>query len=204
MHLGLLEAWAGRKRTSLLCPLCLSPRSRPSRRRYEGAPAWLFKVRPVKCLACGSYFPVALTGGALADAEFDEMSIPFRPIEVEPRFRPDSSEIALPAQPSIFHLFTAQKCPVCGSRDTRPTRSEMAVPWFRLDARETYRCTECNGSFVRTNPLRFAVLSLLLASVLGIAAYLINTIRFKPSADASPRIRQRQVPKLDPPVFRKP
>jgi hypothetical protein len=204
MHLGLLEGWAGRKRSSALCPHCLSPRLRPSRRRYEGASAWLFKVRPVKCLACGSYFPVAFTGRIPGDAEFDEMNIPFRPSETEPHFRRDSIEIPSPARPPFLDRLNVQKCPVCGSRDTRPTRSEMAVPWFRLDARETYRCTECNGSFIRTSPLRFAVLSLLLASVLGVAGYLINTIRFKPAGSVSPTIRRNAAPKIPPPVFRKP
>jgi hypothetical protein len=158
----------------------------------------------VKCLACGSYFPVPFTGGIPSDAEFDDLSIPFRPSESEPYVRRDSIEIGPPPPGKIGLRFINQKCPICGSKETRPTRSEMAEPWFRLDAKETYRCTECNGSFVRTNPLRFIVLWLLLATVLGLAAYLINAVRFKPSAEVSPRLRPRQVPKLDPPVFRKP
>jgi transposase-like protein len=204
MHLGLLEAWEGRKRTSPSCPLCKSPRSRPSRRRYEGAPARLFKVRPVKCLACGSYFPVALTGAIPGDAEFAELNIPFRPTEIDPFLQRDSVEILPQASRSVFQRLTVRGCPTCGSKETRPTRSEMAVPWFRLDARETYRCTECNGSFVRTNVVRFAALSLLLASVLGVAAFFINAINVKPSSDTSPRIRRNAVPPVPPPVFRKP
>ena len=73
---------------------------------------------------------------------------------------------------------------------------------FRLDARETCRCSVCNGSFSRTNLLRLTVLLLLLTGVLGAAAYAINAIRIRNSSETSPRIRQNKVPKIPPPVFR--
>ena len=79
----------------------------------------------------------------------------------------------------------------------------MEASVFRLDAREAYRCSACNASFMRTSPIRFLVLLLLLSSVLGGAAYLINNVRFGSTTNkASPRIRQNQVPKVPPPVFR--
>ena len=171
MHVGFFEAWSGRRHTASACPLCRSPRVRHSRRSYDGLSARIFKVRPVKCLACGSYFAVGGKVAALSDLDLAELQIPFRLSELDPQ---TEGEVAPDLLPSYQHhsasTLPGRRCRVCGSREARPVRSGPAVSLFRLDAREFYRCSSCNASFTRTSPLRLLVLLTLLSSVLGVAA----------------------------------
>lgn len=197
-----------RGRLATECRNCGSPRTRSSRRRYENLWAAVFGVRPVKCLACGAYFPVS--GRAVPTRPLHEFELPFEPpdgAELSDSTRPslpDSGEILPRHPPPTDARLPTRKCPKCGARAARPTRGGEEPSLFRLDARVLYRCASCNASFPRTDPLRFLILLVLLSSVLGASVYFLNSYRFgKKTTNSSPRMRKDRVPKLPPPVFNK-
>ncbi len=205
MRLGLKEAWGGRKRKTAVCPNCFSDGARYSRRHYEGIWFLLFRVRPVKCSECGSYFPIA-GDATIRRPETDpiDLHIPFRPSELDdPAEGLQGGEGDSSAKPPGSRAFR-RACPICGSSDIHPSRLE-AEPSLtrRLDVRTTYRCGRCNASFMRANPLRFLAFSLILLGVLGGLSYLvIATLGGRGPSDRSPRIRKDQIKPPPPPVFR--
>ena len=204
MRVGFFEAWSGRKHKASACPNCLSVRVRYSQRSYAGLSALIFRVKPVKCLDCGTYFAVAGKRATPSDLNLAELNIAFRPEELDR----EPTGGATPDAPPSSHRHSssrprARKCPVCGSHSARPARWGPPVSSFRLDAREYYRCSTCNGSFTRTSPLRLVALLMVLSSALGVIGYLINRVRPGSTQNpASPRLRQNQVPKVEPPVFK--
>lgn len=198
MRVGLREGWIGRKRGLSVCPICESSRVRFSRRRYENAAAFMLKVRPAKCLACGVYFPVGDKtvglGGNLGDFE-----LPFDLDEPRGERFPGSAPISLTADSSPGP--PGSRCPQCGARSARPARTGMEPSPLRLDANVLYRCSSCNASFNRISPLRLVVLLLLLSSVLGAAAHLFSKRRSASPSSQSPSLRRNQLPEVPPPVF---
>jgi transposase-like protein len=193
MRLGLKEGWAGRKRKTAVCPSCSSDRARYSRRHYDGPWFLAFRVRPVKCSDCGSYFPIA-ADASIRRPETDsiDLHIPFRPSELDG------------PQDGGAGTFPAGACPICGSDQVRPSRPGTDQPLARrLDVRTPYRCARCNGSFRRANPLRLLVLSLLLVGVLAGLSYLgIAVLSWRGRIGNSPHIRKDQIKEPPPPVFR--
>ncbi len=205
MRLGLKEAWAGRKRKTAVCPNCSSDRARYSRRHYEGMWFLLFRVRPVKCSECGSYFPIA-AGATIRRPETDpiDLHIPFRPSELDdpPEGLQGGEGDALAKLPGSKP--SRRACPYCGSRDIHPSRLEGEPSFTRqLDVRTTYRCGRCNASFMRANPLRLLAFLLILLGVLGGLSYVaLVTLGGRGPTDRSPRIRKDQIKPPPPPVFR--
>lgn len=205
MRLGLKEGWAGRKRKTAVCPDCSSDRARYSRRHYDGVWFFLFRVRPVKCSDCGTYFPVS-GGATIRHPETDpaDLHIPFRPSELDDPARgsrggkADASDEAPGARPS------RGSCPVCGSDAVHPSRPEAETSLTRrLDVKTTYRCARCNGSFKRTNPLKLLAFSVVLISLLaGLSYSAIRLMGSRGLANNSPRIKKNQVTQPPPPVFR--
>lgn len=205
MRLGLKEAWAGRKRKTAVCPNCSSDRARYSRRHYEGAWFLVFRVRPVKCSDCGSYFPIA-PGATIRRPETDpnDLHIPFRPSELDDPLEGIQAGEATALVKPVGSKASRRACPHCGSRDIHPSRTEGEPSLTRqLDVRTTYRCGRCNGSFMRTNPLRLLAFLLLALGVLGgLSYFLITMLGGGGPTDRSPRIRKDQIKQPPPPVFR--
>ena len=208
MRLRFISAWAGRKRRQPRCPVCRSERLRSSRRRYDGIWASLFKVRAVKCLACGVYFPM-VAGASISTARTDpvDLHLPFRPLEMDsPGDGRQESESGdeLDFGGAVGRVEFRGVCPFCASKAVRPSRDQSDQPLVaRLDLRVPYRCAECNASFDRILPSRVATAVLLLLAVIGGLSYGANSV-FGRSAlpEKAPRLRRGQAPKLPPPVFR--
>lgn len=73
----------------------------------------------------------------------------------------------------------------------------------RLDVKTTYRCTRCNGSFRRTQPVRLLAFAMILLGVLaGLSYFVIATMGGHGESNRSPRIRKDQIKEPPPPVFR--
>ena len=205
MRLGLKEGWAGRKRKTALCPNCSSDRARYSRRHYDGPWFLLFRVRPVKCSDCGSYFPIA-GDATITRPETDpvDLHIPFRPSEL------DQPEERLPRGPAEDPPSSPGSppsrvvCPVCGSRAVRPSNPGGDQPLaLRLDMKTTYRCARCNGSFRRTNPVRLmAFVMIVLGGLAGLSYFVIAALGSHGQSNPSPQIKKDQIKPPPPPVFR--
>ena len=203
MRLGLKEGWAGRRRRTAVCPNCSSLNARYSRRGYGGLWFLVFRVRPVKCSDCGSYFPIA-GNGAIRRPETDphDLHIPFTPSEMaahaEARSDPDD-----PPGDGHGPARLRRTCPVCGFDDIRPSRQAIGPSASRLDLQTTYRCVRCNASFKRTNPLRLLAFSLLLLGLLAGLSYIgLALLGARRLNNPSPRIKKDQVKPPPPPVFR--
>lgn len=170
--------------------------------------AALFKVRPVKCLACGVYFPM-LADATVSTAKTDpvDLHLPFRPVEmdapVQGRTESESGDDVDFGGP-IGLVDIRGVCPICESRAVRPSRDLSDQPLIaRLDLRAPYRCAECNASFDRILPSRVVGAALLLLLVIGGLSYLANSMFGRRSLpERSPTLSPAQVPKLPPPVFR--
>jgi len=205
MRLGLKEGWAGARRGIAVCPHCASLSARHSRRSYRGLWYFLFRVRPVKCSDCGSYFPIARTG-AIRRPETDpkDLHIPFTPSELAAPAEAlaDAALDDLPGDaPRPGRL--SRSCPVCGFEDIRPSRQGIEPTTLRLDLKTTYRCVRCNASFNRTNPLRFLAFSVVLLGLLAGLSYLgLAVLGARRLSNPSPRIKKDQVKPPPPPVFR--
>lgn len=208
MRLRFANAWAGRKRRLPRCPACDGARLRSSRRRYEGIWAALFKVRPVKCLGCGIYFPM-VADASISTSRTDpiDLHLPFRPLEMDgpPEGRQESEsgdEVDFGGPIGLVDFRGV--CPICDSKVVRPSRDLSDQPLVaRLDLRAPYRCAECNASFDRILPSRVAAAALILLVVLGGLSYLANSMFGRRALpDRSPTLSPAQVPKLPPPVFR--
>ncbi len=203
MRIGFRAAWEGTNRKVASCPICGASRVRYSRRTYDGFWALIFKTRPVRCLECGVYFPIAVRSSIPPDVELVDLQLPFRPSELDAplglapvRTRP--AGVTIP-----FSGPGAGNCPDCGSSAIRPARFSAEISWRRPDVREPWRCIDCNASFARVNPRRvIALIAIVLGLLLGVA-YLAHSLRGGPGGGGkAPTIRQNQVPKLPPPVFR--
>ena len=205
MRLGLKEGWAGRKRKTALCPNCSSDRARYSRRHYEGPWFLLFRVRPVKCSDCGSYFPIA-GDATITRPETDpvDLHIPFRPSELDPpvAMRPQGAAEDPGSSPGATPSRVA--CPACGSRAVRPSNPGGDQPLTRrLDVKTTYRCARCNGSFKRTDPVRLLAFVLIVLGVLGgLSYFILAAMGGHGESNRSPRIKKDQIKPPPPPVFR--
>lgn len=215
MEVGLLEGWRARNRRAEACPYCASRKLRYSRRRYDGVGAALFKLRPVKCVECGGYFPVVSRRSLPQHIDLVELHVPFRPTEMDPEpdepraprgsgpldliTRPDRPVSTGPLPPGRK---PGRKCPDCGARSARPVRDGEPPSFFRLDALLAYRCSVCNGSFKLVSYPRVFVFFLLLSGLLAAPAYVLNRRNLFGGNDNSPRMRKNQVPKVPPPVLR--
>ncbi len=206
MRLSLEDAWAGRRRTSSVCPLCLSERVRPSRRQYEGLWFRVFPVRPARCAACGAVFSISTKDavGRPRPQTFD-FDLPFRPSELEDSVR--GAEIMARSRgggPAPRRPVWGG-CPVCGSAAVRGMPAGSEGVWKRrFEVTDGYRCLECNAGFKRISPIRSVVLAALLMSVLGVLSYLVmGTLDRKKTNSASPTLPKNHVPPPPPPVFRK-
>lgn len=202
MHLGLREGWAARQRRAEACPQCASPRLRYSRRQYDGFAAAYFNLRPVKCLDCGIYFPVASRRSIPAQVDLINLHVPFRPVELDDPVPSDSGDLQRRPRTSEVSVPGGRKCPDCGARAARPVRGGDPPSFFRPDALEPYRCPVCNGSFKLTNIPRLVFLVLILSAVLAGPMYFLSRRQFFSAGNSSPKIRRTQVPKVAPPVLR--
>ena len=203
MRLGLEEALAGRKRKIAVCPSCGSERARHSRRYYDGPWFLLFRVRPIKCSDCGLYFPIAANGSLRrAVVDLGDLGIPFRPSEL------DSSPEGPgePASPPLPDKLPRKRglCPNCGSNAARALRPGTSGTLLRLfDAKDEYRCHECNASFRRISLVRLVLVALFLFTVLAGLSYIgLATLGRSKASTAPPGIRKDKVPQPSPPVFR--
>lgn len=206
MRLGLKEGWAGRKRKTAVCPNCSSDRARYSRRHYHGLWFLLFRVRPVKCSDCGVYFPIA-ADATITRPETDpiDLHIPFRPSELDhPAEGFPGGEADELSSESPGPKPSRGACPICGSDAVHPSRPGGDQTLIRrLDVKTTYRCTRCNGSFRRTQPVRLLAFAMILLGVLaGLSYFVIATMGGHGESNRSPRIRKDQIKEPPPPVFR--
>jgi len=202
MHLGLLEGWKARKQRADACPQCAGARLRYSRRHYDGAAARFLKLRPVKCLDCGVYFPVASRRSIPAQVDLINLHVPFRPVELDDPIPSDSGDVQRRPRTSEVMVPGGRKCPDCGARAARPVRGGDPPSFFRPDALELYRCPVCNGSFKLTNIPRLVFLLMILCVALAGPMYFMNRRKFFSGGTTSPKIRRTQVPKVAPPVLR--
>ncbi len=206
MRLTLEDAWAGRRRTSLVCPVCLSESVRPSRRQYEGLWVRMFQVRPVRCAACGLLFPIAIKDGAgQRGSQTLDCDLPFQPVELEDSVTTAETLARSRGSGSVLGRQGGVGCPVCGSAAVRPARTGTGGDWKRrFERNDDYRCLQCNAAFGRTSLVRSLVLAALLMSVLGGLIHLvIGTLDRKRTNPASPTHLKKHIPPPPPPVFRK-
>lgn len=201
MELGFGEARAARERRASACPGCRGTRLRYSRRKYEGLWARVFHLRPAKCLDCGAYFPVSRSA-TIQNPQVDaaELHVPFWPLEMEERADREAAAGAREgaAEARLPRASGRSRCPHCGSLEIRPSSGEEPL----LNLRTTFRCIACNAAFQRVVPARFATLLLLGTVVLGAVIFLAGLMTGRAVPRPTPTLRQGQVPKLPPPVFR--
>lgn len=202
MYLGLRDGFNARQRRAESCPHCGSRRLRYSRRQYDGLAARYFKLRPVKCLDCDRYFPVASRRSVPGHVDLINLHVPFRPVELDDPISSDSGDVQRRPRTSEVVAPGGRKCPDCGARAARPIRGGEPPSFFRPDALELYRCPVCNGSFKLTNIPRLVFLLMLLGVVLAGPMYLLSRRSILRGKETSPRIRRGQVPKVAPPVMR--
>jgi hypothetical protein len=207
MRLGFNDARAGARRRTAICPGCGSDRARYSRRQYDGLWSRFFKVRPAKCFACGSYFPISASARAVMErspADPRDLHIPFTPLEHEELQKP--IVVDRPFSPDRRWWWRRLGvCRGCGSRKVRPARSpgEEASLARRLSLKDSYRCLECNAGFYRLNPTRLFALCLFLLVGMGGLSYAVGRVMgSRPGSNSPPRIKRGQIPPPPPPVFR--
>jgi hypothetical protein len=183
----------------------MSESVRPSRRQYEGLWFRMFRVRPVRCAACGLLFSIAIEDGAghLGSQTLDR-DLPFQPVELEDSVT--TAEILARSRGggSVSWRQGGVGCPVCRSTAVRSARSGTDRDWKRrFEGNDDYRCLECNAGFKRTSLVRSLVLAVLLMSVLGGLIYLVIGTLDRKRTNASPTLRKKHIPPPPPPVFRK-
>jgi hypothetical protein len=206
MELAFGEAWRARRTPAGACPGCRGERLRFSMRRYDGAFARLFRLRPAKCLDCGLYFPVSQDSPmSNRPEESEELPVPFWPIGPDesaglaqspaPRWSPLEGRAARPG--------IRGSCPFCGSPDVRPSELgwEGGPPRI-FSIRASYRCTTCNAGFPRVVLSRVGAAILLAGALFAGLAYAASMLSARPSTSPTPTLKRGQIPKPRPPVFR--
>ncbi|MEO8362192.1 MAG: hypothetical protein ABI672_19350 [Vicinamibacteria bacterium] len=206
MELSIGEAWAQRNQKAVQCPKCGSERMRLSRRQYDGLAASIFRLKPMKCSACGAYVPIAVRFLAGSLVEPDSLHVPFRPATNEKRTSPRSgtTDSESGEAPIRNRATTAGGCPLCGSSAVRPaTHGPLESYVARLHTKDLYRCSACNASFRRTNVLKLALMVAIFIGLLAGATYVGVTkfSHFNPRS-SSPKLRNKPLPATSPPVFR--
>jgi len=73
----------------------------------------------------------------------------------------------------------------------------------QLDLTDSYRCADCNASFVRPNLLRSIGFGLIFCALLGCLAYAaLRLTGGSGRSESSPRLKKEQIPPPPPPAFR--